>query len=388
MKYFIYTLAVLFLMSSCNKGDKNSASAAEGNAEGANTEQTSAARTSLPDNFYLKLSGTIKDKPIVMELTRHDSTLNGTYYYVSQGKNLNLYGTINKSGKVSMNESVGYTESTGTLTGNFSPDGSFSGTWAGNGKSFPVALKETYENGAVKAEMKIWSESVKVKNAEANVLISYPVISLANASAQDAINKAIMEKGMLDGESEEGKSAKKATTVEESMKQCLAGYKSMLVEMTGEGGMDMEGRGVGEESSQYISLNENGILAITEAGYMDGGGAHPNSFTSFENYNTATGAKISLMDILQSNYKSGLYPIAEKLFYKQTGLAKDELEWGEKGKFYLPEENFLIQKEGLLFSYGQYEIGAYALGMPSVLISYSDLKPFMKAGNPLSAFAN
>jgi hypothetical protein len=386
MKYLIYTLAGLFLISSCNKGDKNAASAAEGNAEGANTEQT-AARTSLPDNFYLKLSGTIKDKPIVMELTRHDSTLNGSYYYVSQGKSLNLYGTINKSGKVSMTESVGYTESTGTLTGNFSPDGSFSGNWAGNGKSFPIALKETYENGAVKAEMKVLSESVKVKNAEASVLISYPVVSLANASAQNAINKAIEEKGMLDGEGEEGKTPKKPASIEESMKQCLAGYKSMLVEMTGEGGMDMEGRGVGEESSQYISLNENGVLAITEAGYMDGGGAHPNSFTSFENYNTATGAKISLADILQSNYKSALYPIAEKLFYKQTGLTKEELEWGEKGKFYLPEENFLIQKEGLLFSYGQYEIGAYAIGMPSVLIPYADLKPFMKAGSPLSAFA-
>ena len=382
MKYLLYTLTALLFISSCNKGEKNASSvASEGNAEGTTTAQTASGRTSLPDNFYLKLSGTIKDKPIVMEITRRDSTLNGSYYYVSQGKNLSLYGNIDKKGKVSMTESVNDKDTGGTLTGSFSPDGSFSGTWAGNGKSFPIDLKENYENGAAKAEIKVISQSMELKKAKADVTVSYPIVSLPNVEAQNAINKAIELKAMMN--SEEGGKAKSAS-VEASVKECLAGYKEILEEMASEPAM--EGRGVGEESSQYISLNENGILAITESGYMDGGGAHPNSFLSFENYNTSTGAKISLSDILQSNYQSGLYPIAEKLFYKQTGFGKDEIQWGEKGKFYLPENNFQIQKEGLFFSYGQYEIGAYALGMPFVLIPYSDLKPFIKASSPLSAF--
>lgn len=388
MKYLIYTLSGLLLLASCSKGEKNESGNASNSSEGTTSEAANAAvRTSLPDNFYLKLSGTIKDKPIVMELTRHDSTVNGTYYYVSQGKNLSLYGTMQKNGKISMSESVQQKETGGKLEGTIAPNGTFSGNWSGNGKSFPMELKENYENGAAKAEMKVLSESASFKKMKASVGISYPVISLGNASAQDAINKAIEARTMSIGEGEGG--SKKSKTVEEALKHCLSGYKEMLEDLSGDDG-GMSEREIGEENSQYISLNENGVLAITESGYMDGGGAHPNSFLSFSNYNTNTGAKIKLSDILSSNYKSTLYPVAEKLFRKQNEVTGswDEagFEWGEKGKFYLPEENFIIEKEGLLFSYGQYEIGPYALGMPSVFITYSELKPFVKAGSVLDAF--
>lgn len=239
----------------------------------------------------------------------------------------------------------------------------------------------------MKAEIKVLSKTAEYKKLKANVLVSYPVISTSNATAQDALNKLITQNAVLGGE-EEGKKASKNITPEQGLKETLQGYKEMLQDLAGEG---MEGREIGEETVQYISFNENNVLAITEAGYMDGGGAHPNSFVSYQNYNTSTGEKIKLSDILTAGYKSKLYGMGEGLFRKQNNIKgswQDEgFTWGEDNKFYLPEDNFLIQKGGLLFIYGQYEIGAYAMGMPSVFISFSELKPLIKAGSAIEAFA-
>lgn len=104
MKYLAYTISGLLLLSSCGGNDKSAHSAgnSDTNTSASATGTTSAERTSLPENFYLRLTGTIKDKPIVMEITGNDSVIRGTYYYVSQGKNLDLYGTMNKNGKISM----------------------------------------------------------------------------------------------------------------------------------------------------------------------------------------------------------------------------------------------------------------------------------------------
>jgi len=44
-----------------------------------------------------------------------------------------------------------------------------------------------------------------------------------------------------------------------------------------------------------------------------------------------------------------------------------------------PETNPVFGKDGVTFTYQQYEIAAYAYGMPSVTVPYAAIRPYLSA---------
>ncbi|MDR9404500.1 MAG: DUF3298 and DUF4163 domain-containing protein [Halothece sp. Uz-M2-17] len=124
----------------------------------------------------------------------------------------------------------------------------------------------------------------------------------------------------------------------------------------------------GEKSSE----TENTItVLLSEYSYL--GGAHPNSYQTYLNFNKETGEIISLEDLVRE--KEIVLQIAEKRFREVYEIAPNR-PLSDAGLFdnqlTLPE-NFAITKEGLLFFYNTYEIGPYATGTYEFIIPWEQL---------------
>jgi hypothetical protein len=112
------------------------------------------------------------------------------------------------------------------------------------------------------------------------------------------------------------------------------------------------------------------------------GGAHGNYYTLYNNYDIKQNKEISLNDIINKDKLSELIQIAEKIFRKQEGISETHsLTDGyffDKGVFSLPD-NFILQKDGILFLYNIYEIKPYVSGITRLLVPYSSIQNLLTA---------
>lgn len=130
------------------------------------------------------------------------------------------------------------------------------------------------------------------------------------------------------------------------------------------------------------SFYDDNILSCTFSEYSYLGGAHPNTYLTFTNFNLNSGEIIDLSDILINGYLNALNIIAEPIFRKEKELAEDiNLTeagfWFDDDKFSV-NNNFRIGKDGLYFFYNNYEITAYAYGPTELFIPYKSIKKLIK----------
>lgn len=158
--------------------------------------------------------------------------------------------------------------------------------------------------------------------------------------------------------------------------------KSTLSEMK-----DMNGNISGEWSKEstidlFAKTSETYTLSTTSNGYE--GGAHGYYDQRYDNYNTATHAKLTLDELFVSDYNQTLHRIAQAHYKSLTGLAPNQPLTDEgwfEDKFILAE-NFAITSRGLYFFYNQYEIKPYAAGSTEFMLPYSKIKSLI---NPKGA---
>jgi len=148
---------------------------------------------------------------------------------------------------------------------------------------------------------------------------------------------------------------------ESFIKEFPDSYQSWFIERTGE-----------------VRLNMGNIFSIDFMEYSFTGGAHPNTFVEFKNFNLSNGEEITLDEIISADKQNELTTIAETEFRKLKELTPEaDLGqagfWFENNKFYL-NDNFLITDSSLVFYYNNYEITAYAFGPTELEIPYSKIK--------------
>jgi hypothetical protein len=132
------------------------------------------------------------------------------------------------------------------------------------------------------------------------------------------------------------------------------------------------------ERTSEVKMNRENIFSIDFMDYSFTGGAHPNTFVTFKNFDLSDGEEISLDKIISKDKQNELTSIAEAEFRKLKELTSEaDLGqagfWFENNKFYL-NENFLIGDSSLVFYYNNYEITAYAFGPTELEIQYSKIK--------------
>ncbi len=133
------------------------------------------------------------------------------------------------------------------------------------------------------------------------------------------------------------------------------------------------------QKSNYIGLR-----------YMNSdysGGAHPNTYFSYINFNPKTSKPITLDSLIEPSRRKKLTHLGEMIFRRNEKLGKTETLEGKyffkDDKFALPE-NFYICPKGIVFLYNPYEIKPYVDGTTELIIPFSSLKGFTKPNTYLS----
>jgi len=205
----------------------------------------------------------------------------------------------------------------------------------------------------------------------AKIKIEFPQItSFENTKVKDKINKSI--ESLFSSNEEVGR---EEVDFNSEMKSFIADYlefisefpdafQSWFIERTGE-----------------VKLNKGNIFSIDYMEYSYTGGAHPNTFVIFKNFNLTNGEEITLDEIIPADKQEELTNIAETEFRKLKELTPDaDLGqagfWFENNEYYL-SDNFLISDSSLVFYYNSYEITAYAFGPTELIIPYSRIKTLL-----------
>ncbi|MEY3421183.1 MAG: hypothetical protein RIR48_1472 [Bacteroidota bacterium] len=122
------------------------------------------------------------------------------------------------------------------------------------------------------------------------------------------------------------------------------------------------------QNSKVICLSVNGFTFL--------GGAHPNSYLTYHNFDKATGKTLMLEDIISD--MEAFRKIAETEFRKNQELTENQdLEeagyFFDNGVYSLPSQ-FAVTDKGLMMFYNAYEAAAYVVGQISFTIPYESLQ--------------
>lgn len=123
-----------------------------------------------------------------------------------------------------------------------------------------------------------------------------------------------------------------------------------------------------------------------EESYM--GGAHGGVVNYGQTFRKSDGRRIG-WEVFVSPYDENFQKILRQglvEYFSENGerISEEQLSeylQGEATQYYIPLPQCLpiFQKDGVCFLYNQYEIAAYAAGMPQFVVPYQKLKPLMNA---------
>ncbi|WP_432632403.1 RsiV family protein [Brachyspira sp.] len=116
------------------------------------------------------------------------------------------------------------------------------------------------------------------------------------------------------------------------------------------------------------------IASINRYYYLYIGGAHGIHGNIPKVYSLSDGKRLKIEDILIDVNDSNLInKVKEKLL-----SIRNEEDYFNLDEISLQENNFHITSKGLVFTWGVYEIGPYAMGYSEVLFSIDEIMPYLK----------
>lgn len=135
-----------------------------------------------------------------------------------------------------------------------------------------------------------------------------------------------------------------------------------------------------QEKKDSVKVQTESYIGFSATFESYTGGAHGVYYILFNNYDPQQNKEILLNDIINENKLPELTTISEKIFRKQEEI--DETHsltdgyFFEEGIFHLPD-NFILQKDGILFLYNIYEIKPYVSGYTRLLIPYNSIQDLL-----------
>lgn len=137
---------------------------------------------------------------------------------------------------------------------------------------------------------------------------------------------------------------------------------------------------------QYAVREESSAdryLVMARTLYLFFGGAHGSSEVSYLTFNKQTGAlftaflKPDMVNELQPILRRGLVSYFSAEDKRVTEKNLDDQLMLNSSIIPLPACALCPTPKGLLFHYGQYEVACYAAGMPSFVVPYKDIRPYL-----------
>lgn len=127
---------------------------------------------------------------------------------------------------------------------------------------------------------------------------------------------------------------------------------------------------------RFLYADRN-LISLQTAVYEYTGGAHGMSAVSGFVFERASGKQITGLDWLNDSDPEFVKAVRTKLISEPSTLTEDSFYDYDKLGFD-PECRWAITEKGILFVWAQYQLGPYSTGMPEVLFSFEEIRPYIK----------
>lgn len=136
-----------------------------------------------------------------------------------------------------------------------------------------------------------------------------------------------------------------------------------------------------------FSDGKEGILNCMTETFEYTGGAHPNSWNRWMNFEKSTGKLLTLKDIFTAGTEKPVCEmLLQELIVQMAARMEDSSITSLEGlrnagilnttDLYVPD-NFLLGKDKMTFLYNKYDIAPYAMGTITLSLPYSSLEKYM-----------
>lgn len=319
-----------------------------------------------------------------MKLTREGDKLWGTYFYQKVGTKIDLKGTIDSNGYLTLEEFDPEGKQTGVFKGLWQTNNDnglvmIAGNWNKPNGDKKTAFSLHQEPIEFSGSAEITSKTIKENNKKLKYEIDaeYPQVTGTSDNRFDKFNQEA--KNLAAGE---------AANFRKAMAEWAA-------EQADQEAQESSTLGSSLNIGYNISLATDDLISTQfNIGTYFQGAAHPNSNSRVVNYDFKAGKPIKLADLFKpgAKYLQTISAYSIKDLKKQSqskgGESMFDDEWLQKGAAPDPDNytSWVITKKGLGINFDSYQVAPYAAGPQYVLVPYSALKDIIRPDGPLALF--
>lgn len=131
-----------------------------------------------------------------------------------------------------------------------------------------------------------------------------------------------------------------------------------------------------------------GVICLTADVALYTGGAHGMAYVAHSVHDAATGRALPLGEIIPPSRQKILCGLLEQQFRRDAGMGPTN----RLGEHLFEDQmtitsNYTCTADGLLFTYGQYEIACYAAGIIEITLPWATVRDLLVTGTPVRAEA-
>jgi len=382
LKRFLICL-LLFVPISCKRTPPSSTSQPPATTQSpqAQLDHVSGGAAPLDTKYFKGSIGTSLD--LQMKLVRSGDQLTGSYFYQRIGTKIDLRGTVDKDGNVSLEEFDPSGKQTGIFKGLWQIDAatgmvSIAGNWSKplNDKNADkkTAFSIHEEPISLTGEAELVTKQIKESNKKLmyEIAVQYPQLSGSANPNFEKFNQAVRG----------------------SINKKVAAFKKEVAPQPDDEPRPEGSMGSDLSVSYTVELAQDDLVSVdfSMSSYYQGA-AHPNAFSEAINFDLKNGKQLKLSDLFKPGAKYlaaiSAYCVAD---LKKQSKAKDNMlddstiqsGAGPTAKNY---ESWSITKRGIGINFDPYQVGPYAAGPQYVLVPYSALKEMINPDGPVGQFA-
>lgn len=379
------TVISIFAATACRRNSAQKEGTAAVPADGTERQHPEGGIAAVEETRFFKGSiGNALD--LQMKLVREGEQLTGNYFYQKVGTKIDLRGSIDKDGNVTLEEFDPAGKQTGVFKGVWKQAGDGSvevkGDWTkpnSDKKTTFSLLQEPIEfsNGAEIVAKQIREKNKKLKY---EVSAAYPQLIGVTDPNYDKFNQTV--RNLISRKVSDFKKEMTPSAEDE-----LAPDENPVID---------ESMGSDITVNYELALAKDDLIAIqfTVSSYS-AGAAHPNSYTEVVNFDLKNGKLLKLSDLFLpgSKYLETLSSFCIQELKKQAKAQGDyaamDDDWIKRGAGaeLTNYDNWTITKKGLGIIFDPYQVAAYAAGPQNVLVPYSALKEIIKPDGAAGQFA-
>ncbi|HEY6804886.1 MAG TPA: DUF3298 domain-containing protein [Pyrinomonadaceae bacterium] len=381
-------LILLIILSGCKKNNQSSSapnapsSSAPPQSQLNHIEGGGGATPTLAEIKYFK--GTIGDSlDLQMKLLKTGDQITGSYYYLKVGTKIDLKGSVDKDGNVTIDEYDTAGKQTGTFKGLWKTDAedgliTIAGNWSKPAGEKADDKKTAFSVHEEPIMLSYGSDVVTKQIKESNkklvyeIAAQYPEITGAGNTNFDKFNQLVRA----------------------SITKKVAGFKKEMAPEEGEEDRPENSMGSDLTIGYDFDLAQDDLISLTfsVSSYYQGA-AHPNSYSETINYDLKNGKLLKLADLFKPGAKYlpaiSAYCIDDlkKQSKEKDGILDDDSIKSGAAPTVKNYQSWTIGRKGLGINFDPYQVGPYAAGPQYVVVPYSTLKDLINPDGPLAQFA-